>query len=81
MAIAALNIRSSAYGDRRRRARVTAVYPLGPIFHGLGLNITVFSADGHLNIGIVSCTDQTPDPWAIANAFDDQLKQLLAACD
>lgn len=62
-------------------ARVTAVYPLGPIFHGLGLNITVFSADGHLNIGIVSCTDQTPDPWAIANAFDDQLKQLLAACD
>ncbi|MET4165559.1 MULTISPECIES: WS/DGAT/MGAT family O-acyltransferase [Gordonia] len=62
-------------------ARVTGVYPLGPIFHGLGLNITVFSADGNLNIGIVGCTDQTPDPWAIADAFDDQLKQLLAACD
>ncbi len=62
--------------------RVTAVYPLGPIFHGLGLNITVFSADGHLNVGILACTDQTPpDPWEIANAFDDQLKQLLAACD
>ena len=26
VAIAALNIRSSAYSDRRRRARVTAVY-------------------------------------------------------
>ncbi|MBD0861092.1 wax ester/triacylglycerol synthase family O-acyltransferase [Gordonia sp. zg691] len=62
-------------------SRVTAVYPLGPIFHGLGLNITVFSADGHLNIGILACTDQTPDAWAIANAFDDQLKQLLTACD
>ena len=62
-------------------ARVTGVYPLGPIFHGLGLNITVFSADGNLNIGIVGCTDQTPDPGAIANAFDDQIKQLLAACD
>jgi len=62
-------------------AKVTGVYPLGPIFQGLGLNITVFSADGHLNIGIVSCTDQTPDPESIASAFDDQLKQLLAACD
>ena len=62
-------------------SRVTAVYPLGPIFQGLGLNITVFSADGHLNVGILACTDQTPDPWKIANAFDDQLKQLLAACD
>ncbi|UPG67505.1 WS/DGAT/MGAT family O-acyltransferase [Gordonia hongkongensis] len=62
-------------------ARVTGVYPLGPIMHGLGLNITVFSADGNLNIGIVGCTDQTPDPWAIANAFDDEIKQLLAACD
>ncbi|EON34695.1 MULTISPECIES: WS/DGAT/MGAT family O-acyltransferase [Gordonia] len=62
-------------------ARVTGVYPLGPIMHGLGLNITVFSADGNLNIGIVGCTDQTPDPSAIADAFDDELKQLLAACD
>ncbi|MFW0785517.1 wax ester/triacylglycerol synthase family O-acyltransferase [Gordonia sp. CPCC 206044] len=62
-------------------ARVTAVYPLGPIFHGLGLNITVFSADGHLNVGILSCTDQAPDVWAIARAFDEELKQLLEACD
>lgn len=62
-------------------ARVASVYPLGPIFHGLGLNITVFSADGHLNVGIVACTDQTPDVWAIAHAFDEELKQLLEQCD
>ncbi|MDL9936533.1 wax ester/triacylglycerol synthase family O-acyltransferase [Gordonia sp. ABSL1-1] len=62
-------------------AKVTGVYPLGPIFQGLGLNITVFSADGHLNVGVVGCADQTPDTDAIADAFDDQLKQLLAACD
>ncbi|GAB92830.1 WS/DGAT/MGAT family O-acyltransferase [Gordonia rhizosphera] len=61
-------------------ARVTAVYPLGPIFHGLGLNITVFSADGHLNVGILACTDQAPDVWGIAHAFDEQLKQLLERC-
>lgn len=62
-------------------AKVTSVYPLGPIFHGLGLNVTVFSADGNLNVGIVSCSDQVPDVWEIANAFDDQLKALLAECD
>ncbi|MDY6807602.1 wax ester/triacylglycerol synthase family O-acyltransferase [Gordonia sp. HNM0687] len=62
-------------------ARVTSVYPLGPIFHGLGLNITVFSADGHLNVGVVACTDQTPDVWSIAHAFDEELKQLLEVCD
>lgn len=62
-------------------SRVTAVYPLGPIFHGLGLNITVFSADGHLNVGILACTDQAPDVWEIAHAFDEGLKQLLEGCD
>ncbi|MEE3849389.1 wax ester/triacylglycerol synthase family O-acyltransferase [Gordonia sp. LSe1-13] len=62
-------------------ARVTAVYPLGPVFHGLGLNITVFSADGHLNIGILTCTDLAPDVWDIAHAFDHELKRLLEACD
>ncbi|AZG45693.1 WS/DGAT/MGAT family O-acyltransferase [Gordonia insulae] len=62
-------------------SRVTGVYPLGPIFHGLGLNITVFSADGHINVGILACTDHAPDVWAIAHAFDEELKQLLEACD
>ncbi|GAC68385.1 WS/DGAT/MGAT family O-acyltransferase [Gordonia soli] len=62
-------------------ARVSAVYPLGPIFHGLGLNITVFSADGHLNIGILSCADHAPDVSVIANGFADQLKVLLEVCE
>ena len=49
--------------------------------HSSGLNITVFSADGNLNIGIVGCTDQTPDPWAIANAFDDEIKNYKLEFD
>ena len=61
-------------------ARVTGVYPLGPIFHGLGLNITVFSADGMLNVGILGCTDQIPDIDVLAHAFDEQLKTLLEVC-
>ena len=30
---------------------VTAMYPLGPIFHGSGLNITVMSLAGNLDVG------------------------------
>lgn len=61
--------------------RVTGVYPLGPIFHGSGLNITVFSADGQLNVGVLSCPDLVPDVWSIADGFADQLTELVAACD
>ena len=30
---------------------VKAMYPLGPIFHGSGLNITVMSLSGKLDVG------------------------------
>ncbi|NDK88723.1 wax ester/triacylglycerol synthase family O-acyltransferase [Gordonia desulfuricans] len=62
-------------------ARIAAIYPLGPIFHGLALNITVFSVDGHLNVGILTCPDEVPDVEEIAAAFDRQLKELIEACD
>ncbi|MEP9392841.1 MULTISPECIES: WS/DGAT/MGAT family O-acyltransferase [Gordonia] len=62
-------------------AKVTAVYPLGPIFHGLALNVTVFSVDGHLNVGILTCPDEVPDVDEIAEAFEHQLKALIEACD
>ncbi|OPX13808.1 wax ester/triacylglycerol synthase family O-acyltransferase [Gordonia sp. i37] len=62
-------------------AKVAAIYPLGPIFHGLALNITVFSVDGHLNVGILTCPDEVPDVEVIAEAFDHQLKALIEACD
>ena len=34
-------------------AEMKALYPLGPIFHGSGLNITVMSLSGKLNVGIL----------------------------
>ena len=33
-------------------SQVKAMYPLGPIFHGSGLNITVMSLNGKLDVGI-----------------------------
>lgn len=57
--------------------RVLAQYPLGPLFPGSGLNITVMSLTGKLNIGITSCPDLFPDLWEMADDFDAAMKELL----
>ncbi|KMO77520.1 wax ester/triacylglycerol synthase family O-acyltransferase [Mycolicibacterium chubuense] len=58
---------------------VKAMYPLGPIFHGSGLNMTVMSLSGNLDVGIVSCPELLPDLWDMADDFDVALAELLAA--
>jgi len=58
---------------------VDAMYPLGPIFHGSGLNITVMSLAGKLNVGIVSCPELLPDLWDMADDFKAALDELLSA--
>jgi len=60
-------------------ARITAMYPFGPIFHGSGLNITVLSLSGKLNVGIISCGKLVRDLWDLADCFEAELKELLAA--
>lgn len=58
---------------------VKAMYPLGPIFHGSGLNITVMSLTGMLDVGILSCPELLPDLWDMADDFHIALGELLAA--
>ncbi len=58
---------------------VTGMYPLGPIFHGSGLNITVMSLSGNLDVGIVSCPELLPDLWDMADDFQTALTELLDA--
>lgn len=57
--------------------KVDAMYPLGPIIVGAGLNVTVMSLNGRLGVGIVSCPDLVPDLWDLADAFPTALKELL----
>lgn len=61
--------------------RVEAMYPLGPILGGAGLNITVMSLDGDLGIGLVSCPDLVADLWEMADGFPAALKELLECTD
>lgn len=58
-------------------AEMKALYPFGPIFHGSGLNITVMSLSGKLNVGIISCPDMVDDLWGLADRFEAELQALL----
>lgn len=60
-------------------AQVDAMYPLGPIFHGAGLNITVMSLNGKLNVGLISCPELLPDLSALADGFIPGMKELVKA--
>lgn len=59
-------------------AEMKALYPLGPIFHGSGLNITVMSLSGKLNVGIVSCRRLVDDLWDLADRFEVELAELVS---
>ncbi|WP_343710182.1 WS/DGAT domain-containing protein, partial [Mycobacterium sp.] len=58
---------------------VTAMYPLGPIFHGSGLNITVMSLNGMLDVGLIACPELVPDLWEMADDFGVAMEELLLA--
>ena len=57
---------------------VKAMYPLGPIFHGSGLNITVMSLNRNLDVGLISCPQLLPDLWAMADEFAVGMQELRA---
>ncbi|HET6499192.1 MAG TPA: wax ester/triacylglycerol synthase family O-acyltransferase [Amycolatopsis sp.] len=60
-------------------ARITGLYPLGPVFHGAGLNITVISTAGRVDIGLLGARELVPDLWPLADALQDEMKELLDA--
>ncbi len=60
-------------------ARLLAHYPMGPIFDGSGLNITVMSYLDHLDFGVVACSDLIPDAWELAEGLQDALDELAKA--
>ncbi|CAN5738672.1 wax ester/triacylglycerol synthase family O-acyltransferase [soil metagenome] len=62
-------------------AKLVANFPLGPIFDGAALNITVMGLEDSLDFGILTCPDVVPDVWAISDGLAAALAELLAAAD
>jgi WS/DGAT/MGAT family acyltransferase len=59
-------------------ARVDAIYPLGPLLPGVGMNITVLSNLDRLDVGIMACPDVVDDVWEIVELLPAALAALLA---
>jgi diacylglycerol O-acyltransferase / wax synthase len=60
-------------------ARLVANYPVGPIFDGAGLNMTVMSYLDQLDFGLVGCPDVLDDVWEVADLLHDALDELVQA--
>jgi diacylglycerol O-acyltransferase / wax synthase len=61
-------------------AKLVALYPLGPIFDGAALNITVVSYMDQLFFGLIGCRE-TVDVWAIARDIPEAFAELSKAAD
>jgi diacylglycerol O-acyltransferase len=59
-------------------ARMVAMYPLGPIVEGVGVNITVFSYLDSMYVGVQGCWDLVPDVAVIARGMVESLDELVA---
>ncbi|MBB3039303.1 WS/DGAT/MGAT family O-acyltransferase [Hoyosella altamirensis] len=57
-------------------ARITGMYPFGPVFHGAGLNITVISREGKVDFGVIAAANLAPDVWPLADAVPEALAEL-----
>jgi len=62
-------------------ARVVATYPMGPLIEGTGLNLTVLSQSGDLDIGVIACPDLVDDAEAITAGFVNGVEELADAAD
>jgi diacylglycerol O-acyltransferase len=62
-------------------ARLVASFPIGPIFDGGGLNMTVMSYMDSLDFGLNGCPELIPDIGIIADGLHLALEELKKAAD
>lgn len=57
-------------------ARLTGVYPYGPVQHGSALNLTVMSISDSLCLGVLACPEKVANLGDIALGFSDEVALL-----
>jgi diacylglycerol O-acyltransferase / wax synthase len=60
-------------------ATLEATYPMGPLIEGSGLNVTVLTNLGNVDVGILACPDLVPDVADLARGFEDGVAELCDA--
>jgi diacylglycerol O-acyltransferase len=58
--------------------RLEAIYSVGPIIEGVGLNVTAWSYVDRLYVGVLACPRLLPDPGDIAERLQAELAELAA---
>ena len=80
-------IKKAALGKLRARAgdlegaEVVGLYPFGPLVEGTGVNITVFSNAGRMNVGVITCPELLPRPGTVLADLRRGMDELLAAIE
>ena len=58
-------------------SRVAALYPVGPIAEGIGLNVTILSYLDQLHFGLLGCRKLLPELDDLTLYVDDALGELV----
>jgi hypothetical protein len=61
------------------QATLQAIYSVGPILEGIGLNITAWSYADALHVSVLGSPTSVPDPWLITAALHGALADLTRA--
>jgi diacylglycerol O-acyltransferase / wax synthase len=59
--------------------KIEALYPIGPVVDGVGLNITAMSYKGGIHLGMLGCRRLVPDIDTLPDLLESNLSQLLSA--
>jgi WS/DGAT/MGAT family acyltransferase len=60
-------------------ARLVAMYPIGPLIEGVGLNVTVASYDRTMFFGVLGCRELVPEVEYLTGHLEDALGELVKA--
>ncbi|HUC35924.1 MAG TPA: wax ester/triacylglycerol synthase family O-acyltransferase [Acidimicrobiales bacterium] len=60
-------------------SRLVAVYPVGPVVEGVGLNVTVMSYMGTLYVGLLGCRELVPEVEHLGHLLGDSVDELVKA--
>jgi diacylglycerol O-acyltransferase / wax synthase len=60
-------------------ARMVAMYPVGPIVEGVGINVTVFTYLDTVYVGVQGCRELVPDIESITSGMSDSRDELMRA--
>lgn len=73
------NVRGYAEPLYMAGAEILAMYPFGPLMEGTGLNVTVLSHHGDLDVGVIACPDLAPGVDELVGWILDGVEELRVA--